>query len=74
MGEMRAALLFQYERIIDTVMNFNSDVSLKLVVDIGFKDKDNNKKRVYEEFKYKSNKYRNENELITAKRNFNYYF
>ena len=73
MGEMRAALLFQYERIIDTVMNFNSDVSLKLVVDIGFKDKDNNKKRVYEEFKYKSNKYRNENELITAKRNFNYY-
>ena len=73
MNDMRAALLFQYERIIDTVMVFSSDVTLKLVADIGFKDKDNNKKRSYEEFKYRSNKYRNENELVTAKRSFNYY-
>lgn len=73
MSELRAALLFQYERLIDTVIDFYNGVSLKLVVDLGFKDKDNNKKRVYEEFKYNSNKYRNESSLITAKRNFNYY-
>ena len=73
MNKMRSALLFQYERIIDTVMIFNSEVSLKLIADIGFKDKENNKRRAYEEFQYKSNKYKNESELITAKRNFNYY-
>ena len=59
MSELRAALLFQYERLIDTVIDFYNGVSLKLVVDLGFKDKDNNKKRVYEEFKYNSNKYIN---------------
>ncbi len=73
MGEMRSVLLFQYERLVDTVMDFGSNVSLKLVVDIGIKDKDGNKRRSYEEYKYTSNKYKNENYLITAKRNFNSY-
>ena len=73
MNEMRAAVLFQYERLIDTVIDFYNGVTLKLVVDLGFKDKDNNKKRIYEEFRYNSNKYKNESSLITAKRNFTYY-
>ena len=73
MGEMKSVLLFQYDRIVDTVMDFGNGVSLKLVVDLGFKDQNGYKKRIYEEFKYPSSKYKNENSLITAKRNFNYY-
>lgn len=73
MSEARAAILFQYERLIDTIIDFYNGVTLKLVVDLGFKDKDNNKKRIYEEFRYNSSKYKNESSLITAKRNFTYY-
>ena len=73
MGELKAGLLFQYDRIVDTVMDFGNGVSLKIVVDLGFKDQNGYKKRIYEEFKYPSSKYKNENSLITAKRNFNYY-
>lgn len=77
MGEAkqsRAALLFEYERITDTVMEFGYGVVLKLVADLGFKDSSGHKRRAYEEFRYRnSSKYNNTDYLITANRRVEYY-
>lgn len=72
--KQREALLFEYERITDTVMEFGYGVVLKLVADLGFKDSGGHKKRSYEEYRYRnSSKYNNTDYLITASRRVEYY-
>ena len=62
-------VLFEYERITDTILELGLGCSLKIVADLGFKDKDENKTRAYNEYEYPSSKYRNLDYLVTAMRN-----
>ena len=65
-------VLFEYERITDTILELGLGVSLKLVADLGFKDKDDRKNRAYNEFRYSSRKYTNTDYLVSASRNVNF--
>lgn len=67
------ALLFEYERISDSLINFGHKCELKLVLDLGKSDKNNNKLRPFQEYRYKSGKYNNCGELVTATRNYSCY-
>jgi hypothetical protein len=72
--QLREALLFEYERITDIIMEFGYGVVLKLVADLGFKDSSGHKRRSYEEFRYRNtSKYNNTDYLITASRKAEYY-
>ena len=62
-------VLFEYERISDTILDLGLGVSLKIVADLGFKDKDERKFRAYNEYKYPSSKYKNLDYLVSASRN-----
>ena len=60
-------LLFKMENIKAQFMPYMATgVSMKIVTDLGGKDQNGNKKRFYEETIYKSSKYRNVDELVTA--------
>ena len=60
-------LLFKMENIKAQFMPYMAPgVSMKIVTDLGGKDQNGNKKRFYEETIYKSSKYRNVDELVTA--------
>ena len=69
----RLDLLSEYESIKSPLMNLNRDIVLKMIVDLGSKDQNGNKKRAYEEFRYKSNKYNNYEYLISGIMKFNSY-
>lgn len=63
----RLNLLFEMENIKSPLMNYIAPgVNLKIVADLGSKDSNGNKKRFYEETRYKSDKYKNTNYLISA--------
>lgn len=60
-------LLFKMENIKAQFMPYMAPgVSIKIVTDLGSKDQNGNKKRFYEETIYKSSKYRNVDELVSA--------
>lgn len=63
-------LISEYETLKITIMNFGRDVKLKLIIDFSNKDQNGNKKRMYEEFRYTSNKYQNMDHLISGTMNF----
>lgn len=71
--QSRLDFLSEYESIKSPIMILNNKTSLKLIVDVGSKDKNGNKKRAYEEFRYKSNKYDNYDYLISGNIKFNSY-
>ena len=73
MGEMKPAVYFEIERFTDLLLFFGNRASLKLVVDIGDADERKNKKRFYNEYRYRSTKYNNVMNLITANRKFTPY-
>ena len=65
---MRNAIYFEYEKISDSIMWFGNKTCLKFNVNLGKKDRNGNKIPFFAEYRYKSNKYRNTNTLITMKR------
>lgn len=72
--EYRSAVLFEYERISDHIMDIGYGAVLKMVVDLGFKDSSNHKRRSYEEYRYRNpSKYNNTDYLISASRKAEYY-
>ena len=70
---MQNAVFFNYERMSDTLLQFGSGVTLKLIVELGNKDKNGNKISPIEEYEYPSNKYLNTSRLISMKRKFRAY-
>lgn len=63
----RLDLLFKMDAIKAYLMPYIAPgVNLKIVTDLGYKDQNGNKRRFYEETLYKSSKYKNTDELITA--------
>lgn len=65
--QKRLDLLFEMESIKTYFMNFVSPgVNIKIVTELGYKDKNGNKRRFYEETRYKSNKYNNLDTLTSA--------
>jgi len=69
----KPAILFMYERIKDTVLNLSKGCTLKMCIDLGIVDKNDNKKRYYQEYMYPSKKYPNVDQLVTVSRNFTPY-
>lgn len=65
----RLNLLFEMESIKSNLTYIAPGVSLKVVANLGYKDQNGNKRRFYEEIRYKSNKYKNTEHLISS--NFN---
>ena len=70
---MQRAVFFNYERLSDTILQFGNGVTLKLIVELGNKDKNGNKIPSIEEYEYPSNKYINTSSLISMKRKFKAY-
>lgn len=70
---MQSAVFFNYERLSDVLLQFGSGVTLKLIVELGNKDKNGNKISPIEEYEYPSNKYLNVSKLISMKRKFKSY-
>lgn len=66
-------ILSEWETVKGTIMYFSSDCILKHIIEFGSKDKSGNKKRSFEEFRYKSNKYKNYDHLITSSIKFKSY-
>lgn len=63
----RLNLLFELENIKTPLMNYIAPgVNIKIIADLGSKDANGNKKRFFEETIYRSNKYHNTNELMSA--------
>lgn len=63
----RLDLLFKMDSIKAPLMTYIAPgVNAKIIADLGYKDQNGNKKRFYEETIYKSSKYRNTDELVTA--------
>lgn len=63
----RLNLLFEMETIKAPLMQYISNgVSLRVIAELGAKDQNGNKKRFYEETRYRSNKYKNTDYLISA--------
>ena len=69
--QSRLDLLSEYETIKSPLMTFGKGSSLKMIVDLGNKDQSGNKKRAYEEFRFKSNKYNNYDFLVSGIIKFN---
>ena len=70
----RLDLLFELDTIKAPLMQYIAPkVSLKVVVDLGAKDINGNKRRFYEEIRYKSDKYNNIDHLISANFRINTY-
>lgn len=65
---IRNAIYFEYEKISDSIMWFGNKTSLKFNVNLGKKDRSGNKVPFFSEYRYKSNRYKNTNTLITMKR------
>lgn len=61
-----------YEKITDTVMWFNKDITLNFVVSLANKDKNGNRSHFHKEWQYDS-KYNNKDKVLSIKRNFGYY-
>ena len=63
----RLDLLFKMDAVKAYFMPYIAPgVNLKIVTDLGHKDQNGNKKRFYEETLYKSSKYKNTDELVSA--------
>ena len=63
----RLNLLFELENIKTPLMQYVAPgVGIKVIADLGSKDQNGNKKRFYEETVYRSSKYHNTNELMSA--------
>lgn len=63
----RLDLLFKMDVIKAYLMPYIAPgVNLKVVTDLGYKDQNGNKRRFYEETLYKSSKYKNTDELMSA--------
>lgn len=69
----RLELLFELENIKANLMCIAPRVNLKAVTDLSYKDPDGRKHRFYEEIRYRSNKYKNTDHLITASFHLNTY-
>ena len=63
----RLNLLFELENIKSPLMQYIAPgVGIKVIADLGSKDQNGNKRRFYEETVYKSSKYHNTDELVSA--------
>lgn len=63
----RLNLLFELENIKSPLMQYIAPgVGIKVIADLGSKDQNGNKRRFYEETIYKSSKYHNTDELVSA--------
>ena len=72
--QKRLDLLFEMETIKAPFVSYIAPgVSLKIVVDLGLKDQNGNKKRFYEETRYASDKYKNVDHLISSSFRINCY-
>lgn len=72
--KQRLDLLFEMENIKAPLMSYIAPgVSLKVIVDLGLKDQNGNKRRFYEETRYPSNKYKNTDHLISSNFRLNTY-
>jgi hypothetical protein len=69
----RLELLFELENIKTSIMYIAPKVNLKAVTDLSYKDPDGRKRRFYEEIRYKSDKYKNTDHLISANFHLNTY-
>jgi len=69
----RLELLFELDNIKSCLMYIAPKVNLKAVTDLSYKDPDGKKRRFYEEIRYRSNKYKNTNYLISASYHLNTY-
>lgn len=65
--------LNSYEKISDDLCHLGYGFKLKFNVILGNKSQNNTKIPFHNEYKYSSNKYINQNNLITIKRKFDYY-
>lgn len=65
--------LNSYEKISDDLCHLGYGFKLKFNVILGNKSQNNTKIPFHNEYKYSSNKYVNQNNLITIKRKFDYY-
>lgn len=74
LDQRRLDFLFEMESIKSPIMPYIAPgVSLKVIVDLGIKDQNGNKKRFYEEIRYPSNKYKNTEFLISSNFRINCY-
>ena len=69
----RLNLLFELENIKVSLMCIAPRVNLKAVTDLSYKDQEGKKRRFYEEVRYRSDKYKNTDHLITASFHLNTY-
>lgn len=69
----RLELLFELDNIKSSLMMIAPKVNLKAVTDLSYKDSDGRKRRFYEEIRYRSNKYKNTEYLISASYHLNSY-
>lgn len=69
----RLNLLFELENIKASLMCIAPRVNLKAVTDLSYKDQEGKKRRFYEEVRYRSDKYKNTDHLITASFHLNTY-
>lgn len=70
---MKPAIVFEYDKMSDTLLNFGNSAYLKLIVSLSSKTQDGQKRNPIEQYRYPSNKYVNTSHLISLKRNFNPY-